>query len=328
MKAVNYRVEQTVADGMVEVHLFDAAHGAEVAIAPPVGNMAFRYRVAGEDRLYFPFASPAALKEKPALCGIPLLAPWANRLDGDAFWANERRYQLNASLGNLRRDPHQLPIHGLLNFSPYWELAHTGADETAAWTTSRIELARYPNLMAQFPFAHTIAMTHRLRDGELEVEIALENHSVEPMPVAIGLHPYFCLPGVPRDQWTVHLAARDHLALNEMLIPTGERRPIEFRDPLPLKGAALDDGFGSLVRDADGRARFWVEGGGRRITVAYGPKFTVAIVYAPAGKEFICFEPMSAVTNAFNLAHAGVYRELQSVAPGGVWRESFWISCR
>jgi aldose 1-epimerase len=35
---------------------------------------------------------------------------------------------------------------------------------------------------------------------------------------------------------------------------------------------------------------------------------------------------MSAVTNAFNLAHDGKYGELQSVAPGGTWRESFWLS--
>jgi aldose 1-epimerase len=34
---------------------------------------------------------------------------------------------------------------------------------------------------------------------------------------------------------------------------------------------------------------------------------------------------MSAVTNAFNLAHTGVYKELQAVPAGGKWRESFWV---
>jgi aldose 1-epimerase len=51
----------------------------------------------------------------------------------------------------------------------------------------------------------------------------------------------------------------------------------------------------------------------------------VAVVYAPKGREFICFEPMAAITNAFNLAHRGVYTELQSAPAGGEWRESFWI---
>ena len=31
------------------------------------------------------------------------------------------------------------------------------------------------------------------------------------------------------------------------------------------------------------------------------------------------------IINALNLAHRGVYNELQSIPPGGVWRESFWI---
>ena len=59
--------------------------------------------------------------------------------------------------------------------------------------------------------------------------------------------------------------------------------------------------------------------------MTYGPKYPVAVVYAPPAREFICFEPMAAVTNAFNLAHAGVYGELQSIPPGGQWKESFWI---
>jgi len=326
MKAANYAVEQSEVDGVTVVRLSDAAHAAEIAIAVSVGNMAYRFRSGGHDILWFPYASPAEMKAKPAFCGIPFLAPWANRLDSDAYWANGKRYLLNAKLGNLRRDAHQSPIHGLLNFSPYWELMETGADEASAWSTSRLEFARRPDLMAQFPFAHTLTITHRLRDGELQVETAIENRSAEPLPVAVGHHPYLCLPGVPRDEWRVHLAVRDHLVLNEMLIPTGERRPVEFSDPLPLQGAVLDDVFANLIRDPDGRARFWVEGGGRRITMTYGPKYTVAIAYAPAGKDFICFEPMSAITNAFNLAHDGAYGELQSVAPGGTWNESFWVA--
>ena len=51
-----------------------------------------------------------------------------------------------------------------------------------------------------------------------------------------------------------------------------------------------------------------------------------AVVYAPRGQEFICFEPMAAITNGFNLAHDGLYKELQSVAPGDTWSESFWLS--
>ena len=51
------------------------------------------------------------------------------------------------------------------------------------------------------------------------------------------------------------------------------------------------------------------------------------MVYAPrgAGREFLCFEPMSGITNAFNLSHRGAYRDLQTIPAGGEWRESYWI---
>jgi hypothetical protein len=34
---------------------------------------------------------------------------------------------------------------------------------------------------------------------------------------------------------------------------------------------------------------------------------------------------MSGPTNAFNLKQAGKYADLQTIPPGGKWRESFWI---
>ena len=65
------------------------------------------------------------------------------------------------------------------------------ADANSAWIASRLEFYRQPQWMAQFPFAHTIEMTYRLKDGTLEVLTKLYNLSAEPMPVAIGFHPYF-----------------------------------------------------------------------------------------------------------------------------------------
>jgi aldose 1-epimerase len=44
-----------------------------------------------------------------------------------------------------------------------------------------------------------------------------------------------------------------------------------------------------------------------------------------ATPNFICFEPMAGITNALNLGHKGVYKELQYIKPGGTWEESFWV---
>ena len=314
------------ADGGVEVvRLADAGREIEVAVAVGAGNLAYELKVRGDNYLWFPFPGPAELLQHPKTCGVPFLAPWANRLDGDSYWVNGKQHTLNSTIANFHRDPNGKPIHGLLRYSRDWKLVSAEADDQSAHVSSRLDFGSHSDLMAQFPFAHTITMTYRLSGGVLEVETALQNRGDEPLPVAIGFHPYFQLHDAPRDQWKVHLAARDHLVLSGELIPTGERKPVEFRDPHSLRDGQLDDVFSDLICGGDGRAIFWVQGLKQRVTVVYGPKYPVAVVYAPQGQNFICFEPMAAVTNAFNLAHAGLYPDLQSVPVGGEWRESFWV---
>ena len=124
----------------------------------------------------------------------------------------------------------------------------------------------------------------------------------------------------------MHVAARERLLLDAALIPTGRSEPCAFADAQPLAGTQFDDVFGNLERDPDGMARFWFEGVQERVTVAYGPRYSTAVVFAPQGRDFLCFEPMSAITNAFNLAHAGVFHHLQTITPGAEWRESFHIT--
>jgi aldose 1-epimerase len=325
LQAENYTVQKLSIGTTEVVRLTDAARKTEVSIAPSMGNIAYEFKVNGKNAFWMPVTDLAQLKSRPAMCCNPFLWPWANRIDGDAYWANGKKYLINRTLGNIRSDQNGKPIHGLLMFYPGWELVETKADGDHAETTSRLEFWKHADLMAQFPFAHTVEMTHRLREGVLEVEVLIRNLSDEPIPVAVGYHPYFKIHDAPREQWRVHLAARESVMLSNQLIPTGERKPVPYTNPVSLKGVQLDDVFTNLIRDEQNRAEFSVEGEKEKISVIYGPKYQVAVVYAPAGRDFICFEPMAGPTNAFNLAHEGKYAELQTVPVGGTWRESYWI---
>ncbi len=324
--AGNYSAQKTIVDGVEVVQLRDAAHKTQVSIAPSIGNIAYEMKVNGKNLLWFPFSGPAEWKSKLTPCAIPFLAPWANRLDEDAYWANGRKYILNPALENLRRDQNGYSIHGVLYFSSAWTLVSVESDARSARAVSRLEFWKHPEMMAQFPFAHTITMTHRLAGGVLEVETRIENHSLTNMPLSIGFHPFFRLHDSPRPEWSVHIAARQKVLLNERMMPTGQLQTAEYADPQPLAAKPLDDVLTDLQRGRDGRAIFWVQGKREKISVTFGPKFPVAVVFTPPDKEAVCVEPMAAVTNAFNLAHRGVYKGLQSVPPGGEWKESFWIA--
>jgi aldose 1-epimerase len=324
MSHAQYSSVKTVVEGIEVVRLTDAARKVEVSVVPSIGNIAYEMKVNGKNLFWLPYPTLTEFKNRPSLAGNPFLAPWANRIEGWAFYSNGKKYVLDREMGNVRTDQNGNPIHGLLTFSPLWQVKEMKADAGSAHVTSRLEFWRYPDLMAQFPFAHTVEMTYRLVGGTLEVETRIENHASEPMPVAVGYHPYFRVWDAPRDDWKVHLAARDRMELSDKLIPTGERKAVTFGDPVSLKGISLDDVFANLVSNGKG-AEFWVEGAKERVTVTYGPKYRIAVVYAPAGRNFICFEPMSAPTNAFNLTHAGKYDAMDSIPPRGEWKESYWI---
>ena len=314
------------------VALADARSQTEVRILPSVGNIADRMTVKGHDVLRWPHPSIDAFKASPNNLGIPFMGPWINRLDEQAFYANGTRYPFDLSLGNIRGE---IPIHGFITTTDRWQLVAAGADGDSAWATSRLDFFKYPAWTKQWPFAHSIEMTYRLREGVLEVATAISNLGAEPMPVSVGFHPYFTLTDSKRDDWTISVGARLHWKLQPNKVPTGETEPIDRFFPNPsasvLRDLDLDDDFSDLVRDARGRATMTVRGKAQRLDIEFGPNYRAAVVWAPkqtAGgpeRNFICFEPMAAMTNGLNMAHKGLYRELQSIAPGGTWRESFWI---
>lgn len=330
-----YRVEQA---GDV-VRLEDTRTQTVVSVLPSVGDVAFEMKVKGQDVLYWPFTSVDDFKAKPEYSGIPFLGPWANRLDEQAFYANGLRYAFDMSLGNVSG---AIPIHGFLIWNNQWRVVEIKADRESAWVTSRLEFYRNPAWMKQFPFAHTIEITHRLHDGVLEVATKIENLSTDPMPVSIGFHPYFQLTDSMRDDWSVSVGAKTQWLLGRNLIPTGETQPIEKFFPNPanaqLKDFDLDHVFGDLVRDGDGRATMTVKGKMQQLDVVLGPNYKSIVIYAPKpsttpgrngvppeSRNYICFEPMVGITDAMNLAQKGLYKELQSIPPRATWQESFWV---
>jgi aldose 1-epimerase len=315
----SYFARQEAKGGVPIVRLGDPAREMEVEIVPSLGNRAIALRVRGENFLYVPSDDPTQLKANRHLNGIPFLAPWANRMP-DGFGANGKYYRFDSGSAALRLDQNGIPIHGLLTASPLWKVVECATDEHSAHVTSRLQLWKYPEMMANWPFAHEYEMTHRLADGALEVSITVVNLSAEAMPVAIGFHPYFQLPGVPIAESSAHIPVSQHVETDSRLVATGDLRPVQFPEQVSLRDHHFDDGFTGLTG-----AAFSVEGGGRRIDVRFGPKFQVGVVFAPAEQNYICFEPMTAITNGINLAREGKYTALQSIPAGDDWNESFSV---
>ena len=351
------------------VQLRDSRTDTTVSVMTTVSN-AYEMVVKGQNVIRMPFATVDDFRARPGLNGIPLLAPFANRLDEQAFYANGKKYNFDMELGNVRGT---IPIHGYLSGAKDWKLVEAKADGKSAWVTNKLDFYRNPQWMKQFPFAHTLQMTYRLADGVLEVKTQIENLSIEPMPVAIGFHPYFQLTDSTREDWVLSIGAKAHWLLAENKIPTGQTEPADKffpdRKAVPLKDFDLDHVFGDLERDAQGRAVMSVKGKTQQLDVILGPNYRSIVLYSPnpanargggggggrgggrggppapapeaspagptpaltgvkdtiTNRGFIAIEPMVGITNSMNLAHKGLYKELQSIPPGGKWEESFWL---
>jgi aldose 1-epimerase len=383
------------------IELRDTKAQMVVSVVAKMSN-AYRIQVKGHDLVRVTSPSVEEFEARPGLGGMPFLAPFANRLDQTAFYANGQKYNFDMELGNVRGP---IPSTGFVNGSKAWELVEFKADGTGAWVTNKLDFYRNPVYMKQFPFAHTITMTYRVSNGMLEVHTRLDNLSTEPMPVVIGFHPIYELPDGNRDDWTVSVDAKTHWIEIPQRLPTGETQPIENffkadRQAIQLKNYALiDDVFTDLIRDANGRATMRLMYNGKELDEILGPKFGTVLLWstplsaagggggrggagrggagrggggraagapapAPAGpfpvdpaqgvrtapaavpsagnmpqggagsaaaqanRGFIAFEPMVAITDALNLAEKGVYKDLQSIPPGGSWEESFWVTTK
>ena len=134
----SYTARQIEEQGVAIIRLTDAAHATEVSVMPSAGNRAYEMKVHGHNVLYTAATDLAQYSRRPPLDSVPFLAPWANRLDEPAFWANGKKYTLNPGLHNFSING-SIPIHGLLTTSPLWRVTEVSADEHSAHVTSKLE---------------------------------------------------------------------------------------------------------------------------------------------------------------------------------------------
>jgi aldose 1-epimerase len=267
----------TVARGMFDG--FDAvtlaAGPLEATFVPDAGMVGASLRHDGDELL----ARPATLAEYVAhgtVLGIPVLHPWANRLSAERYEAAGRRVRLPS---RLPREEHGLAIHGLRP-AP-WQLRHPAVAGAAAALVARLDFAGHP----AFPFAHRVEQRVELSPQALRIETRLR--APAPVPVAFGFHPYLRVP----EEAEVTLPTRRRLL--ERLVPTGEG-VMEYAERRPLADRTFDDGYDMLGE----RSFFALAGDGREITVSLLRGYPVAQVFAPPGGEYVCFEPMTAPTDA------------------------------
>jgi len=281
------------------------AGNTEATFLPDLGMLGTSFRQDGEEVL----ALPGGLDAYRAghVTGLPLLAPWANRLGAWRYEIGGVAVDLTGL--DLHDDGKGLPIHGTMTAQPGWQLAAT----TERSAHARFDYGARPDLLKAFPFPHELALDIEVAEGALRVATTVRPTADVAVPVSFGWHPYLALPASRADT-RLRLPACDHHLLDDRGLPTGrtEPQPTESR---PLADRDLDDLF-ALGKDR----RLALEGANRTVTVTLEEGYPFAQVYSPAGAAFGCLEAMTAPTNAL------VTGDCALVQPGDQFTARFEIS--
>lgn len=282
--------------------------------APDAGMVCCSLRHLGEE-LLAQRAGLRAYAERGSTMGIPLLHPWANRLAGFTYGAAPRVVELARDCPLIKLDENGLPIHGVIAGYLPWQVLESRPEDAGHSVRARMRWDT-PELLATFPFPHVLELEARITAARLTIETTLRPSSTDAVPVSFGYHPYLVLPGSDRREWQVTLPVGRSLSVDSQMIPTGTSEPVSY-PPFKLGDTSWDNPFGGLPS----RPVFAVAGAGRRIELELLRGYPYTQVFSPAAESFICFEPMTAPTNAL-ISHA----DLKLVAPGEVFRAAFSIS--
>ena len=197
----------------------------------------------------------------------------------------------------------------------------------SAWTVTARDAAscllEQQHAPGEWPWAYRATQRIALTADGLVLELAVASESQTPMPLGLGWHPYF-----PRTAGTTLTARVTGLWLTDAeVLPTVRVAPRGDRDPgrgLVVDRVALDNAF--VGWDGHGRRSRGPSGAFSSVSEREARSATL-VVYTPPGESFFCAEPVSHITDAFNLAAAGrADTGMLTLAPGESVRASLTLT--
>ena len=258
----------------------------------------------------------------PMGCGIVLM-PWPNRVAG-ARWTHDGRAQhldvTEPANGNA--------IHGLLRNAVYQRVP--GGDEASRADTVTLAASIYPQ--HGWPFTLDTAVTYALTDEGLRVTHSVANVGGEPAPFGCGAHPYLRIGGVPTEDLTLTIRARQRIVTDDRMIPTGTKPLDGPLATLPtgvrVGDLDVDTGLADLEQVGERYEHVLTGPQGRGVTLWAEAAFAWAQLYTPhdfpapeGARQAVAIEPMTCPADALNSGEG-----LIVLQPGQTWSASWGIS--
>ncbi|MBD3674865.1 MAG: aldose 1-epimerase [Planctomycetaceae bacterium] len=308
---------------MIELSVPDSLSTAR--IAPGLGFNCFELNIHQDGKFFslidaeedFPKAD-----SRPSGHGIPLLFPFPNRIRGDQFSWNGEVYPLpHDRVAHNKTNA----IHGFCLDRPWRVIRQTAHRATAEFQLS----VDAPERREFWPADFIIRASYTLQDAALSLDIEIENPDSVPLPWGFGTHAYFRLPLSAASQVSHCLFQAPVDAQWELSdsLPTGQTTPLqgalsELPEGLLMREVSLDDAF--RLTPGASQCEILDEAAGYQVVQSFSPEFTQMVIFTPPGRDAVCLEPYTCLTDAVNLTD--VETGWQVLPPGESKRLNVTIS--
>lgn len=295
---------------------FRISHGDQTATIVEVGAAVREYRVGDRDVFQ-------SYDEHDVSWGYhgTVLVPWPNRIRDGRYEFDGEALQLGLS------EPERYnAMHGLAAWQRWTPISeHTDA------VSLFFRLLPSPG----YPFHLDTVVEYTLGDDGLRVDTTSTNVGDKPCPYGLGFHPYASTgAGAPVDECSLSVGVARRMIVDERLIPISDEAvagtDYDFREPRSLAGRQLDDGFGEVIADDDGRSWAQLSGpDGRTVALwadasfGYWQIFSGDTLPPRFARRGVAMEPMTAAPNAF-VSGAGLRR----LEPGDAVTSSWGATLR
>lgn len=260
------------------------AFGQELAVNPALGGSIVGYHV-DIDGTSYPILRDAKTAEHVSQVSSFPLVPYSNRIKYGKFGWQDKTIALS-----LNFPPETGTIHGH-GWQMPWQVERKAENEL---------VLSYLHQANDWPFSYRVLQTFTLSESGLTVSMSVENLSNENMPIGLGFHPYF----TRTEQCCLSLQAQQMWAVDEQCLPTKlEDVPPELTEHTGTKvnDLVLDNCLTKFGQQATIHWPEWqVETQLNASTLC-----DFVVVYSPKGESFFCVEPVTHITDAFNLLHQG-----------------------
>lgn len=242
--------------------------GTQAVVLPEKGATVVSLKKDGQEFIYRD--NENLLSPERPRCGIPYIFPVFGRLAEGKYSWDGKEYAMG--------------IHGF---------AHTSIWQVSRHLENSLELVLESNesTLAQYPFSFKVTLNFLVKDSALTISQKYENTGTESMPYNFGFHPYF-LTEKPED---IRVEATAAMQLDFVVgqLPFGHKT-IQVEIPI----GAPEGGTCLLGVQSPTVLHYPKEN--KQLTMTFDDSFPCHVLWAQAGKPFLCVEPVNGGADSLN----------------------------